>query len=157
MSVIGRINHVASNRLDPIARAAARLHARAHAKGRGRWLERYFGAPLFALTVTGRRSGEPRTVVLIQTRRGDDIVVGGSNGGNHSTPSWYLNLRAAGRAEVQVGDERWPVTFREVEGDERADCWARLVATYPDFETYQRLTARRIPVAVLERTTEPAG
>ena len=82
---------------------------------------------------------------------------GGSNGGNHRTPSWYLNLRAAGRAEVQVGDERWPVTFREVDGDERADCWARLVATYPDFETYQRLTPRRIPVAVLERTTEPAG
>ncbi len=153
MGVIGRMNHVASNRLDPVARAASRLHAKAHAKGRGRWLERYFGAPLFALTVTGRTSGEPRTVMLIQTRRGDDIVVGGSNGGNHTTPNWYLNLRAAGRAEVQVGDDRWPVTFREVEGAERDACWDLLVGTYPDFETYQRLTERRIPVAVLERTT----
>lgn len=152
MSIIGRANHVASNRLDPVARAFARLHARMYAKGRGRALERYFGAPLFALTVTGRKTGEPRTVMLIQTRRGDDIVVGGSNGGNHATPNWYLNLRAAGRAEVQVGTERWPVTFREVEGPERDECWALLAATYPDFDTYQSLTARRIPVAVLERT-----
>lgn len=152
MTLIGRVNNLASNRLDPIARGAARLHARAHAKGRGRWLERYFGAPLFALTVTGRRSGEPRTVMLIQTRRGDDLVVGGSNGGNHATPAWYLNLRAAGRAEVQVGEERWEVSFREVEGAERDACWELLVGTYPDFATYQRLTDRRIPVAVLERT-----
>ncbi len=89
--------------------------------------------------------------MLIQTRRGDDIVVGGSNGGNHRTPAWYLNLRAAGRASVHAGGERWDVTFREVEGDEREDCWTRLVAAYPDFATYQRLTERRIPVAVLER------
>lgn len=148
---MGRVNNFASTRMDPVARAAARLHAKAHARGRGRWLERYFGAPLFALTVTGRKSGEPRTVMLIQTRRGDDIVVGGSNGGNHQTPAWYLNLRAAGRAEVLVGGERWPVTFREVEGAERDECWALLAATYPDFDTYQRLTERRIPVAVLER------
>ena len=152
MTLVGRMNHLASNRLDPVARAAARFHARRFAAGKGRWLDRYFGAPVFSLEVVGRRSGEPRTVMLICTRRGDDIIVGGSNGGNHRPPNWYLNLCAAGEAVVQVGSDRWSVTARHAEGDERADCWARLVATYPDFATYQSLTEREIPVVVLERS-----
>lgn len=152
MSLLGRLNHLASTRLDPVARAAARFHARRHAAGKGRLLGRYFGAPVFSLTVAGRRSGEPRTVMLILTRRGDDIVVGGSNGGNPKPPNWYLNLCAAGRAEVQVGKERWEVTARHAEGAEREECWHLLVRTYPDFATYQALTDRRIPVVVLERT-----
>jgi deazaflavin-dependent oxidoreductase (nitroreductase family) len=89
--------------------------------------------------------------MLILTRRGDDIVVGGSNGGNATPPNWYRNLCAAGRAEVQVGSERWDVTARHAEGAERDECWDLLVATYPDFATYQALTDRRIPVVVLER------
>lgn len=153
MTLLGRMNHLASTRLDPVARAAARFHARRHAAGKGRWLSRYFGAPVFALTVRGRRSGQPRTVMLICTRRGDDIIVGGSNGGNPEPPNWYLNLAAAGEAEVQVGDDRWSVTARRVEGAERAECWERLVATYGDFATYQSLTEREIPVMVLERST----
>lgn len=151
MTLLGRLNHRASTRLDPVARAAARFHARRHAAGKGQLLSRYFGAPVFALTVVGRRTGEPRTVMLICTRRGDDVVVGGSNGGNPQPPNWYLNLCAAGTAEVQVGRERWPVSARHVEGAEREECWALLVDTYPDFETYQSLTERRIPVMVLER------
>jgi deazaflavin-dependent oxidoreductase (nitroreductase family) len=151
MSLLGRLNHVASTRLDPVARAAARFHARRHAAGKGRLLDRYFGAPVFALTVVGRRSGEPRTVMLILTRRGDDIVVGGSNGGNATPPNWYRNLCEAGRAEVQVGSERWAVAARHAEGAERDECWDLLVRTYPDFATYQALTDRRIPVVVLER------
>lgn len=151
MSLLGRLNHEASTRLDPVARAAARWHARRHRAGKGRLLARYFGSPLFSLTVAGRRTGEPRTVMLICTRRGDDIVVGGSNGGNPRAPAWYLNLMEAGRAEVDVDGERWEVTARQVEGAERDECWALLVQTYPDFATYQRLTERRIPVAVLER------
>lgn len=151
MGLLGRMNHFASTRLDPLARASARAHARRHMVGKGRLLARYFGSPLFALTVPGRRTGEPRTVMLICTRRGDDIVVGGSNGGNPKAPAWYLNLGAAGRAEVDVDGERWEVTAREVEGAEREECWDLLVRTYPDFEAYQRLTDRRIPVSVLER------
>ena len=137
MTVLGRLNHIASTRLDPIARAGARFHARRHAAGKGRILGRYFGAPVFALTVVGRRSGEPRTVMLILTRRGYDIIVGGSNGGNPGAPAWYLNLRDAGRAEVLVDGERWEVTARHAEGAERDECWDLLVRTYPDFATYQ--------------------
>ena len=110
-----------------------------------------FGKPVFLLEVVGRTSGEPRPVMLMLVRRGDDLIVVGSNGGNPVTPNWYKNLMAADRTEVQVGSERWWTTAREVEGAERDECWALAAAAYPDFDTYAELTDRRIPVAVLER------
>lgn len=109
------------------------------------------GKPVFLLETVGRKSGEPRPVMLMLARRGDDLIVVGSNGGNPVTPNWYRNLMAAEQTEVQVGAERWFTTAREVEGDEFDECWAIACAAYPDFATYQELTERRIPVAVLER------
>ena len=151
ITLSGRLNHFFSNRLDGVARAFGRFHQHRHAAGKGKLFDRVFPAPVFALTVRGRRSGEPRTVMLICTRRGDDVVVAGSNGGNAKAPSCYLNLRDAGEAEVDIGGERWPVTARHVEGEEREECWKLLCATYRDFESYQALTERMIPVVVLER------
>jgi deazaflavin-dependent oxidoreductase (nitroreductase family) len=84
-------------------------------------------------------------------RRDDDLIVVGSNGGNPVTPNWYKNLMAAEKTEVQVGPDRWWTTAREVEGEEFDQCWKLATAAYPDFDTYQELTDRRIPVAVLER------
>jgi deazaflavin-dependent oxidoreductase (nitroreductase family) len=81
--------------------------------------------------------------------------VTGSNGGNPEAPNWYKNLAAAGAAHVEVDGERWAVGVRELgEGPEREECWSLLVAGYPDFASYQELTDRRLPVAVLERTDD---
>ncbi|HWJ98606.1 MAG TPA: nitroreductase family deazaflavin-dependent oxidoreductase [Acidimicrobiales bacterium] len=113
-----------------------------------------FGKPVFLLEAVGRTSGEPRPVMLMLVRRGDDLIVVGSNGGNPVTPNWYRNLMAAERTEVQVGTDRWWTAAREVEGDERDECWALAAKAYPDFDTYQELTDRRIPVAVLERVAD---
>jgi deazaflavin-dependent oxidoreductase (nitroreductase family) len=150
-TVIGTVNNFVSTRLDRPARAFGRLHARMNGTPIGKILDRCFGAPVFALTVRGRKTGQPRTVMLILTRRGDDIIVGGSNGGNPKPPAWFLNLRDAGEATVKVGNEEWPVRARLVEGTEREECWKLLNATYKHFDTYQKLTERTIPVAVLER------
>jgi deazaflavin-dependent oxidoreductase (nitroreductase family) len=151
ITLSGRLNNLFSTRLDGVARAFGRFHQRRHAAGKGKLFDRVFPAPVFSLTVRGRRSGEPRSVMLILVRRGDDVVVAGSNGGNPKPPSWYLNLRDAGEAEVDVRGERWRVTARQAEGEEREELWRLLCATYRDFETYQALTERRIPVVVLER------
>lgn len=111
-----------------------------------------WGKPVFLLDVVGRTSGEPRPVMLMLVRRGDQLVVVGSNGGNPQTPNWYRNLMAAGGGHVQVGADRWAVTARELpEGPEREECWQLAVDAYPDFTSYQELTDRRIPVAVLDR------
>ena len=110
---------------------------------------------IFLLDVIGRKSGESRPVMLMLAWRGDDLLVTGSRGGHPETPNWYKNLMAAGEAEVQVGADTWSVTARELpEGAEREECWRLLVEAYPDFASYQELTDRRLPVAVLSRVAD---
>ncbi len=155
-SLAGRISHVLSTRLKPVVDRATHRQVDRYRASDGAKANTLMGKPVFLLDVVGRTSGELRPVMLMLVRRDDDLLVCGSNGGNPRTPNWYRNLVAAGRADVQVGAERWSVTVRELpEGDEREECWGRLVEAWPQFETYQELTDRRLPVAVLER--DPAG
>ena len=152
MTVTGRLANLGSNWLGPLARWQGRVHARLYRRFGGRRFTRWLGRPAFLLTVRGRKTGESRSVMLMLVRRGDDLLVCGSNGGNRATPNWYRNLAAAREATVQVGPDEWAVTAREVdEGAERDECWALLCAGYPDFATYQAHTDRLLPVMVLER------
>lgn len=150
-TISGRVANFLSTRLDPIARAFSRNHVERYRASGGTKATEFRGRPVFLLDVVGRSSGEPRPVMLMLIRDGDDLLVAGSNGGNPDTPNWYRNLMAAGGAHVEVEGERWAVTARQVEGAERERRWELLVAGYPDFASYQELTDRQIPVAVLER------
>ena len=49
----------------------------------------------------------------------------------------------------QVDSERREVVAREADDEERARLWPRLVEVWPDYESYQRRTERKIPVIVL--------
>ena len=152
VSLTGRMANFMSRRLPALGRRATQRQISQFRASGGKKGNRLLGKPIFLLDVVGRSSGEPRPVMLMLIRRGDDVVVVGSNGGNPTTPNWYKNLVAAGHAHVEVDDERWAVDVRELEeGPEREECWGRATAGYRDFATYQELTDRRIPVAVLTR------
>ena len=67
-------------------------------------------------------------------------------------PGWFHNLVAQPDVEIQVGRERIPVRARVVEGDERARLWTKAnEINRGQYNDYQSLTDRRIPVVVLER------
>lgn len=151
-TITGRIANLTSRFAPPVGRWLTNRHIRMFRESGGRKGEAVMGRPVFLLDVVGRTSGQPRPVMLMLVRRGDDLVAVGSNGGNPEHPNWYRNLMAAGGGHVEVGGERWEVTARELpEGAERDECWALAVTAYPDYESYQQLTDRRLPVAVLER------
>lgn len=150
-SITGRVANFMSRHLPALGRWGTERQVEQYRSSGGRKGNQIFGKPVFLLETVGRKSGEPRPVMLMLVRRDDDLIVVGSNGGNPVTPNWYRNLVAAERTEVQVGADRWWTTAREVEGEERDACWKLAAAAYPDFDTYQELTDRRIPVAVLER------
>ena len=50
--------------------------------------------PVVELTTTGRKSGQPRTVMLTSpVQEGDTLVIVASRGGDDQHPAWFLNLR----------------------------------------------------------------
>lgn len=150
-SITGRAANFLSRRLPRLANWGTHRHVKDFRASGGKKRNRLRGTPVFLLDVVGRKSGESRPVMLMLVRRDDDLVVVGSNGGNPDTPNWYRNLMAAGGGHVEVDGDRWPVKAREVDGTERDECWALANEAYSDFDSYQELTDRRIPVAVLER------
>lgn len=119
---------------------------------RGRLLGRVGRAPVLLLTTTGRRSHRRRTAPVLYLRRGEDLVVIGSNAGNANAPAWALNLEAHPEATVEIGGETRAVRARIAEGDERTELWNAMSEQYSGFEHYRERTTRDIRVFVLERT-----
>lgn len=113
---------------------------------------RFEGAPMILVHHVGARTGTERVNPLVYFADGDRILIVASKGGAPTNPDWYHNLKAKPRTEVEVGTERFPVEVAEVNGDERAAVWERIVAAMPGFGDYQRNTDRTIPVLALTRT-----
>ena len=70
------------------------------------------GMPAFELTTKGRKSGEPRSVMLTAPlEEGDDLVIVASKGGNDEHPAWFLNLQAHPEVTVTFpGQDPRPMT-----------------------------------------------
>lgn len=113
------------------------------------------GMPVLELTTVGRRSGEPRSVMLTAPLEvGGHPVIVASRGGDDRHPAWLLNLRAQPEVQVSMkGGPRVPMRARIVGPEERAQLWPRIAGKYPNYAGYQRRTSREIPLVVLE----PAG
>ena len=62
------------------------------------------------------------------------------------------HVRANPVARLQDGPVLRDFSVRELEGGEKADWWARAVAVWPDYDTYQAGTDRQIPLFLLEPT-----
>jgi deazaflavin-dependent oxidoreductase (nitroreductase family) len=125
-----------------------------HSVGVGAWLlrrtrgriVRLWRRRALVLTVRGRRSGRPRTVVVQYFPDGDDLVVVAANSGLPSQPAWYLNLMAAGEARVEVEGRTLRVRAEQLSPGEAEAFWPRVLRQAPDYERYRRRTERVIPL-----------
>jgi deazaflavin-dependent oxidoreductase (nitroreductase family) len=121
----------------------------------GRLGRRVGAMAVLELTTTGRRSGQPRTVLLTSpVRMGDALVVVASRGGDDRHPAWFLNLRDHPGVEVAMAGEpkqpKQPKLARVATPDERAALWPRVVSAYRGYGDYQTKTDREIPLVLLE-------
>jgi deazaflavin-dependent oxidoreductase (nitroreductase family) len=107
------------------------------------------GRPVVLLTMLGV-SGKVRKVPLMRVEHDGVYVAVGSKGGSSEEPKWCANLRKNPVLDLQDDDRTWEVRARELEGEERAEWWARCVAAFPPYAEYQRKTERLIPVFALE-------
>ncbi len=139
----------------PLQRAAYRVHDWAFRRSGGRIGRMFARRPCLVLTTTGRRSGRPRTVVLVYVADDERWVVVASNMGSHRAPAWLGNLRADPRATVTIGGRSVPVLAREATEAEHDALWDRVDrANYGQYGRYQAIAARRIPLVILEPSRE---
>jgi|SRR5215470_14858481 len=109
------------------------------------------GMDIIEVIAPGRKSGEPRSVLLSSLPSDDGWIVTASNIGRDRHPNWWLNLEAAGlRGEVRAGNaEPVAVEVIELQGDERAAAWDRLTSVMESYKEYEQATSRVIPVLEL--------
>jgi deazaflavin-dependent oxidoreductase (nitroreductase family) len=106
---------------------------------------------LILVTMTGARSGLPRTIPLLYSTDGDRLFVIASKGGSPTHPDWYHNLVANPLATIEEGTEKFPVRAVVAEGEERQRLFDKQAARWPFFAEYQKNTRRQIPVIIFER------
>jgi deazaflavin-dependent oxidoreductase (nitroreductase family) len=104
------------------------------------------GLPNLVLTVTGRKSGLPRSTPLLCAPDGSRILVAGSNFGGDKEPLWVKNIEANPSVTVRVGAVDTQRTARMLEGAERAAAWQVLLDVWPNFAKYEQRTQRTIKV-----------
>jgi deazaflavin-dependent oxidoreductase (nitroreductase family) len=108
--------------------------------------------PVLELTTIGRKSGEPRSVMLTSPLKdGDAMVVVASRGGDDHHPAWFLNLQSNHDVQVAVkGGPKRAMTARVATPDERERLWPKVTAAYKGYAGYQTKTEREIPLVLLE-------
>jgi len=104
---------------------------------------------LAQLTTTGRRSGQPRSVMIGFYNDGDDLVTMAMNGWGEAEPAWWLNLQAEPTASVVTTAGTIPVTGRMATGDERDRLWDRWRELDKELDGWAARRGRETAVVVL--------
>ena len=107
---------------------------------------------MFRLTATGRRSGEPRSVILGYFEDDGNIVTMAMNGWGAPEPAWWLNLQANPEATIEVRGRTLPVRARAAEGAERERLWDRWRHYDTGLDGFAALRPTETAVVVLEPT-----
>jgi deazaflavin-dependent oxidoreductase (nitroreductase family) len=121
----------------------------------GRVGGQFEGAPMVLVHHRGRRTGHEyvNPMMYLAAERGDGtIYVFASKGGAPTNPDWYYNLTAAGKGSVELGTGTFPVTVRELHGEEHDRIFAEQASRYPGFAEYAEKTAGVRTIPVLELT-----
>jgi deazaflavin-dependent oxidoreductase (nitroreductase family) len=99
------------------------------------------------LTAIGRRSGEPRTVILGYLEEGPLMFTLAMNGWGEGDPAWWLNLQEHPEASVRTVEGVRDIRAYEATGEERDRLWARFAEVDEGLDGYA--AQRSTPTAVV--------
>jgi F420H(2)-dependent quinone reductase len=116
----------------------------------GLWRPKPDGWGALWLTTTGRRSGQPRRVLVGYFHDGNNLVTMAMNGWGAADPAWWLNLQAHPDATAQTKDGARAVHARRAHGAERERLWSRWAEIDKNLDAYAALRPTETAVVVLE-------
>lgn len=122
----------------------------------GRLGSRAVGMPILELVTTGHRSGQARSILISYVETPDGLAIAGTNAGVDYDPAWVKNLSADKNARVRQQAKWREVRARFLEGPEWDAAWD-LFLEHSGYADYQRMTARHIPIVLLESSDQISG
>ena len=117
----------------------------------GLWRPKPDGWGTMLLTVTGRRTGRERSVILGYFEDGPTLVTMAMNGWEKEEPAWWLNLQTHPDARVELPDGPRLVTGRAATGEERDRLWSRWREIDKKLDAYAARRPTETAVVVLVR------
>ena len=121
----------------------------------GLWRPKTDGWGTLRLTTTGRRTGQPRQVIVGYFEDGRNLFTMAMNGWGVAEPSWWLNLQAHQDATVETRDGRRQVRARSAFGAERERLWSRWAEIDKNLDAYAARRPNETAVVVLEPRDNP--
>ena len=110
---------------------------------------------MMRVRTVGRRTGEPRSVILGYFEDGENLVTMAMNGWADPEPAWWLNLQAHPDAVVDVVDGSHPVHARAATEAERPRLWSRWAHYDKGLDAYAARRSRETAVVILEPASGP--
>lgn len=102
------------------------------------------------LTTTGRRTGQPRSVMVGYFEDGPNVVTMAMNGWADPEPAWWLNLQANPTATVDLTSGARAVRGRAAVGEERTRLWDQWRTIDKNLDAYAARRSRETAVVILE-------
>ena len=109
------------------------------------------GSTMISITMTGRRSGKPRSVQLTSVEHEGDRLIVASAMGQQKHPGWRYNLEANPDVEVQAVGERYRARAEVLSDAEKGAVWDIMREQVPMIYVYEQRTDRNIRVFRLRR------
>ena len=105
---------------------------------------------ILILHTLGRKSGQPRATPIAYFDYQGKYLLVASNWGRDKQADWFLNLKEQPRPWSKVNGRRVEVQARESQEEEYKRLWKFATEKHPPYLDYQKMTARRIPIVMLE-------
>jgi F420H(2)-dependent quinone reductase len=105
---------------------------------------------ILILNTVGRKSGLLRSIPIAYFFHEGKYLIVESNWGKDNHADWYFNLQKQPQASLEVKGRTIKVNASFAEGEEYARLWEYLTKKHPPYLEYQKMTIRKIPIAVFE-------
>ena len=115
----------------------------------GRLGRKVAGMPVLELVTIGRKSGEPRQILISYVEYEGSPALVGTNAGRNVDPAWMLNLRADPHARARWDGTWRDITARELTGSAHRQVWEEAVRVNSAYTGYAESLTRPIPIVLL--------
>jgi F420H(2)-dependent quinone reductase len=108
---------------------------------------------ILILNTIGRKSGLARSIPIAYFFHEGKYLIVESNWGKDNHADWYFNLQKQPQASIEVKGQTIKVKASFAEGEEYTRLWEYVTRKHPPYLDYQKMTERKIPIAVFEPMT----